>query len=239
MKKEYNELVSATECARILTHELDRPVKRPYLSKLAADERIPYCILKDKKLFNPIEVLNNLPSERMTSSKYCNTSKSELSEKTNEVKKIEVPTDKIFINHFKANGFKFGIIEAVKNNIELSSQYLPKIEVPTVIDIKKELSVLKLSKKQKMLITDGFIEKSIIELSPSFEELNTLWSSFMSLTIEEEYKKIFDTNVDEFTDSQIAYIKYLLLDSFSNAELIATCIEDKTYYSVDNTDIEN
>lgn len=216
------ELVNATKCAEILTNELDRPVKRPYLSRLAAEEKIAYHLVKGQKLFNPIEVLHDLPAERMTSSKF------------EDIKPIQdevynIPTDKDLINHFKANGFKFGVIPALKNNPELSSGYLPKIELPTIKDVKKELSVLELCDKQKELITDEYIEQNIKELNPSFTELNTLWADFMSLKVEQDYKEQFDTDVDGFTASQIAYIKYLLLDSFCNAEVIADCIDDETF----------
>ncbi len=220
------ELVNATKCAEILTNELDRPVKRPYLSRLAAEEKITYHLVKGQKLFNPIEVLHDLPAERMTSSKF------------EDIKPIQdevynIPSDKDLINHFKANGFKFEVIPVIEEYPEFSDTIgkncLPFLQLPTIKDVKKELSVLELCDKQKELITDEYIEKNIKELNPSFTELNTLWANFMSLKVEKDYKEQFDTNVDGFTASQMAYIKYLLLDSFCNAEVIADCIDDETF----------
>jgi hypothetical protein len=210
-----NELVNATQCAKILTEQMDRPVKRSYISKLAADGRIPFHTIDSKKMFSVDEVMNSLPAERSTSAKY------EQKEYIQEVKEVaNAPTKKDIINHFKALGFRF----AEHDKIDLLN-----IELPTVKDVKKELSVLELSAKQKELITDEYLEKSIIELSPSLIELKEIWENFMSLNFEKEYVETFDTLVDSFSQSQISFIRYILLSSFINAEQLAEYIEDEIY----------
>jgi hypothetical protein len=225
----YEKLVNATQCAKILTDELDRPIKRPYLSKLANENRIPYHIVNNQKLFNPLKVLNNLPNERLTSSKFKDNS--------TDVN-YYIPSNKDLINHFKANGLKFSTIPILqeypqfKDKIEDTT--LPKIQLPTVKDIKKELSVLELSKEQQELINDEYIETFIQECNPSYVEFNTLFSSFMNIRIEQEYNEIFDTTVDIFSENQIAYIKYLLLSSFTNPLTIAELIADYSLNEIDN-----
>jgi len=217
--KNYNELVNATLCAKILTEQMDRPVKRAYISKLAADGRVPFHTIDGKKMFNPVEVMNGLPAERSTSAKY------EQKEHIQEVKEIvNSPTKKDIINHFKALGFRFA---AEHDKIDLLN-----IELPTVKDVKKELSVLELSAKQKELLTDKYLAKSIIELSPSLIEIKEIWENFMSLSLEKEYEKTFDTEIDNFSQSQISFIRYILLSSFSSAEILADCIEEKTHCEV-------
>jgi len=83
---------------------------------------------------------------------------------------------------------------------------------------------MNLTENENATATDDFIENTINEINPNYTEINELWLNFMSINEENEYKKEFNTTVDGFNESQIAYIKYLLLNQITTPELAADCV---------------
>lgn len=201
-------LVNAVECARIITEKYNRKVDRSYITRLANNGRITYEIIDGKKLFDPDLIVDLLPKERLTASKVEDWNKQE--------EKKTLPIEKDLINYFKIQGLKF-------NDKENDNVFLA-IQKPSVIDVKKELSILDLTEEEQAQVTEELIQNTINDINPKNIELNDIWMRFMSAKEEDEYKKEFNTFVDGFTESQITYIKFLLLNGFSSPELAANCV---------------
>ena len=217
-----SELVNCTQCAKVLSQKLNRSIKREFIARLASDGRVPYHLLNGKKYYSIDEVERSLPPERLTSSY----------KDIDEVLEDEnIPTKEDIIIHFKNEGLN--IIDtftgATKKIREVQKRTdLPVVKLPTLQEVKEKLNIAELTAAQKAKLTDVYIEQYIKEFNPSYEQFNSLWNDIINGGfIDTEYREVFNTTIEDFSDNQKSFLLYVFMNSFSNAKLIADSILDE------------
>jgi len=217
-----SELVNCTQCAKVLSQKLNRSIKREFIARLASDGRVPYHLLNGKKYYSIDEVERSLPPERLTSSY----------KDIDEVLEDEnIPTKEDIITHLKKEGLNIvdTFTGATKKIREVQKQTdLPVVKIPTLQEVKEKLNITELTAAQKAKLTDGYIEQYIKEFNPSYERLNSLWNDITNGGfIDTEYREVFNTTIEDFSDNQKSFLLYVFMNSFSNAKLIADSILDE------------
>jgi len=217
-----NELVNCTQCAKVLSQKLNRSIKREFIARLASDGRVPYHLLNGKKYYSIDEVEKSLPPERLTSSY----------KDIDEVLEDEnIPTKEDIITHFKNEGLNIvdtftGATKKIREVQKLTD--LPVVELPTLQEVKDHLNTVELTATQKAKLTDEYIEQYIRDFNPNYEELNSLWNDITNGGfVDTEYREVFSTTIEDFSDSQKSFLLYVFMNSFSNAELIADSLIDE------------
>lgn len=209
-----NDLVNASQCANIITNDFKRKVDRSYITRLANEDRIPYEIYDGMKLFNPQYVLDNLPAERLVSSKF-----------EDEVTQLKI------IEEFIADGVKVNFNKQrpkkLFSNLSEFSKDLPIIEELTIDDIRKALKQLKtVSKEEIGIITDDVIQKQLEENRADYNTLNNLWK--YRREGEQFFRSDFDKETQCLSHKQELMFFYMIMYQFPRAKFIAEWCWDET-----------
>jgi hypothetical protein len=218
-----NKLVNSVECAKILSLELNRSIQREFISRLATENRIPYQEFEGKKLYNPSEVMKNLPPERVTS---YNDSKRDY------IYQLDV------IEYFQAQGLNIKFDRKHKTKKSYKSDdtfniYLPTIIAPSIEDVRVKLNEHKPTKEALNIITDEMIQKEIESQTIEYGTLNTLWCVYVTRSINKDYIDNLKVEVDELTDNQLLMVFYSILDMFVKANVVADIVLDEVYNKID------
>lgn len=215
-------LVNSVKCAEIVSNELNRSVKREYISRLASDERIPYHLVEGKKYYKPSEVIESLPKERITSS---NSAKREF------IDQLDV------IEHFQTQGVnisfdrKMRTKKSYRNDEEFNSM-LPLMNIPTIDEVKQELLKKELSLEERNHISDELIEEAIKGYSSNYITLNTIWSYFNNRYIIQGFEQDLNIDCDMLNDNQKLMVFYILIEQYPRIDYIVDGIIDEIYSKV-------
>lgn len=209
-----NELVNAVQCAKIITNEYGRKVDRSYITRLANNDRIPYEVFEDNKLFNPKDVLDSLPAERFVASKF-----------DDEVTQLKIIEEAI------SNGVKVKFNKQRPKKLFADPgklcEDLPLIEDLTIEDIRKSLKKKDYEKEELELITDDIIQRQIDQNKVDFKTLNDFWKH--SSDGESVYFMEFNNKSSCFTDDQSLKLFCMIMWQFPRADFIAEwCYDEAT-----------
>lgn len=216
-------LVNSVTCAEIVSKELNRSVKREYISRLAKEERIPYHLVEGKKYYKPSEVIAHLPQERITSS---------INAKREYIDQLHI------IEHFQDQGLNisFDRKDRTKKSYQDEAQYnthLPLIQAPTVESVRKAIDKLDPTDEAYNCLSDEVIQDEIKCNEVNYILLESMWDSISSRLMQKEFEKELNIELDPLSDNQVLFIFYSILDLFPNDDYLADWIMDEVYSKIE------